>query len=86
MKKIVIAGAGSYHFAPAIFEDLFTKYRISAEVWMVDSDLDMAELSARAGQALARAFGADCRFYYTTQLKKATFSADAVIFCADFLD
>ena len=86
MKKIVIAGAGSYHFAPAIFEDLFTKYRMNAEVWMVDSDLDMAELSARAGQALARAFGADCRFYYTTQLKKATFSADAVILCADFLD
>lgn len=86
MKKIVIAGAGAYHFAPAIFEDLFTRYRMSAEVWMVDADLDMAELSARAGQALARAFGAECRFYYTTQLKKATFSADAVILCADFLD
>ena len=86
MKKIVIAGAGAYHFAPAIFEDLFTKYRMSAEVWMVDSDLDMAELSARAGQALSRAFGAECRFYYTTQLKKAAFSADAVILCADFLD
>ncbi len=86
MKKIVIAGAGAYHFAPAIFEDLFTKYRMDAEVWMVDSDLDMAELSARAAQALARAFGAQCRFYYTTQLKKAAFSADAVILCADFLD
>ncbi|MBR5287952.1 MAG: hypothetical protein IKU34_05085 [Clostridia bacterium] len=86
MRKIVVAGAGAYHFAPAIFEDLFTKYRMDAEVWMVDSDLDMAELSARAGQALARAFGAQCRFYYTTQLKKATFSADAVILCADFLD
>ena len=56
MKKIVLAGAGAYHFAPAIFEDLFTKYRMDAEIWMVDSDIDMAELSARAGQALARAF------------------------------
>ena len=86
MKKIVIAGAGSYHFAPAIFEDLFVRWRMPVEVWMVDSDLDMAELSARAAQALAKAFGTEARFYYTTQLSKATFSADAVIFCADFLD
>lgn len=86
MRKIVIAGAGSYHFAPAIFEDLFIRWRTPVEVWMVDSDLDMAELSARGAQALARAFGCEARFYYTTQLSKATFSADAVIFCADFLD
>lgn len=86
MKKIVIAGAGSYHFAPAILEDLFVRWRTPVEVWMVDSDLDMAELSARGAQALARAFGCEARFYYTTQLSKATFSADAVIFCADFLD
>ena len=86
MKKIVIAGAGSYHFAPAILEDLFVRWRMPVEVWMVDSDLDMAELSARGAQALAKAFGAEARFYYTTQLSKATFSADAVIFCADFLD
>ncbi|MBP3426842.1 MAG: hypothetical protein J6M47_01110 [Clostridia bacterium] len=86
MKKIVIAGAGSYHFAPAIFEDLFVRYRMPCEVWMVDADLDMAELSARGAQALARGFGVEARFYYTTQLKKAAFSADAVILCADFLD
>ena len=85
-KKIVIAGAGAYHFAPAIFEDLFVSWREPVEVWMVDSDLDMAELSARGAQALARGFGCQARFYYTTQLSKATFSADAVIFCADFLD
>jgi len=86
MKKIVIAGAGAYHFAPAIFEDLFVSWREPVEVWMVDSDLDMAELSARGAQALARGFGCQARFYYTTQLSKATFSADAVIFCADFLN
>ena len=86
MKKIVIAGAGAYHFAPAIFEDLFVRHRMSVEAWMVDADLDMAELSARAAQALAKAFNVDARFYYTTQLKKAIFSADAVILCADFLD
>ena len=86
MKKIVIAGAGAYHFAPAIFEDLFVRYRMPVEVWMVDADLDMAELSARGAQALARGFGCEARFYYTTQLKKCIFSADAVIFCADFLD
>ena len=86
MRKIVVAGAGAYHFAPAIFEDLFVRYRMPAEIWMVDSDLDMAELSARGAQALARAFGVEARFYYTTQLKKAVFSADAVIVCADFLD
>ncbi|MGN0758635.1 MAG: hypothetical protein ACI4MU_05505 [Candidatus Ventricola sp.] len=86
MKKIVIAGAGAYHFAPAIFEDLFVRCRMPVEAWMVDADLDMAELSARGAQALARAFGVEARFYYTTQLKKAVFSADAVIVCADFLD
>ena len=47
MKKIVIAGAGAYFFAPAIFEDLFVRFRMEAEYWMVDADLDMAELSAR---------------------------------------
>ena len=86
MRKIVIAGAGAYHFAPAIFEDLFVRSRTEAEIWMVDADLDMAELSARGAQALARAFGVKAQFYYTTQLKKAVFSADAVILCADFLD
>ena len=57
MKKIVIAGAGAYFFAPAILEDLFVRFRMEAEYWMVDADLDMAELSARGAQALARAFG-----------------------------
>ena len=70
MKKFVIAGAGSYHCAPAIFEDLFVSWREPVEVWMVDSDLDMAELSARGAQALARGFGCQARFYYTTQLSK----------------
>ena len=86
MKKIVIAGAGAYHFAPAILEDLFVRFRMPCEVWMVDADLDMAELTARGAQALARAFGVEARFYYATQLKKTIFSADAVILCADFLD
>lgn len=86
MKKIVIAGAGAYHFAPAIFEDLFVRFRMPVELWLVDADLDMAELSARAAQALARAFGVEARFYYTTQLHKAVFSADAVVVCSDFLD
>lgn len=85
LKKIVIAGAGAYHFAPALFEDLFVRFRMPSEIWMVDSDLDMAELSARGAQALARAFGVESRFYYTTQLHKAIFSADAVIVCSDFL-
>ena len=60
MKKIVIAGAGAYHFAPAIFEDLFIRYRVSAELWMVDSDLDMAELSdLMAELGCAAAFNLD---------------------------
>lgn len=86
MRKIVVAGAGAYHFAPAIFEDLFVRYRMPVEIWMVDADLDMAELSARGAQALAKCFGVEARFYYTTQLHKAVFSADAVIVCSDFLD
>lgn len=86
MKKIVVAGAGAYHFAPAIFEDLFVKYRMPVEIWMVDADLDLAELSARGAQALAKCFNVEARFYYTTQLRKTLFSADAVIVCSDFLD
>ncbi|MBQ8094643.1 MAG: hypothetical protein IJ242_13880 [Clostridia bacterium] len=85
LRKIVIAGAGAYHFAPAILEDLFVRFRMNCEVWCVDADLDMAELTARGAQALARGFGTEARFYYTTQLKKAVFGADAVIVCADFL-
>ena len=86
MRKIVIAGAGAYHFAPAILEDLFVRLRMPCELWLVDADLDMAELTARGAQALARAFGVPARFYYTTRLEKAVFSADGVIVCADFLD
>ena len=86
LRKIVIAGAGAYHFAPAILDDLFVRLRMPCELWLVDADLDMAELSARGAQALAHAFGVDARFYYTTQLHKAVFSADAVIVCSDFLD
>ncbi|MBQ9008669.1 MAG: hypothetical protein IJ088_04980 [Clostridia bacterium] len=85
-RKIVIAGAGAYHFAPAILEDLFVRFRLPCEIWFVDADLDMAELTARAAQALARGFGTEARFYYTTQLKKAVFGSDAIIVCADFLD
>ena len=86
MKKIVIAGAGAYFFAPAILEDFFIRFRMEAEYWMVDADLDMAELSARGAQALARAFGVQARFYYTTQLQKAAFSADVVILGSAVLD
>ena len=86
MRKIVIAGAGAYHFAPAILEDLFVRYRMPVEIWLVDADLDMAELTARGAQALARAFGVEAQFYYTTQLHKAIFSSDAVVLCSDFLD
>ena len=73
MKKIVIAGAGAYFFAPAILEDLFVRFRMEAEYWMVDADLDMAELSARGAQALARAFGVQARFYYTHSCKRRRF-------------
>ena len=52
MKKIVIAGAGAYFFAPAILEDLFVRFRMEAEYWMVDADLDMAELSARGWRCI----------------------------------
>ncbi|MBR1708777.1 MAG: hypothetical protein IJ719_08120 [Clostridia bacterium] len=86
LRKIVIAGAGAYHFAPAILEDLFIRYRMDAEVWFVEADLDLAELTARAAQALAKGFGVTAQFYYTTQLKKALISADAVVVSADFLD
>ena len=73
MKKIVIAGAGAYFFAPAIFEDLFVRFRMEAEYWMVDADLDMAELSARGAQALARAFGVQARFYTRPSCKRRRF-------------
>ena len=53
MKKIVIGGAGAYHFAPAILEDLLVRWHMPCELWLVDADLDMAELTARAAKALA---------------------------------
>lgn len=86
MKKLVIAGAGAYSFAPAILEDLLVRYRLGAELWLVDADLDMAELTARAADAIAKSFGLSTQIYYTTQIEKAIPGADAVIVCADFLD
>ncbi len=86
MEKIVIAGAGAFHFAPAILEDCFLRHRRQREIWFVDMDLDMAELTARAAQAIDRNMGGSSRFYYTTQLKKAIFGSRAVICCADFLE
>ena len=86
MKKLVIAGAGAYSFAPAILEDLLVRYRIGTELWLVDADLDMAELTARAADAIAKSFGVTIHIYYTTQIEKAIPGADAVIVCADFLD
>lgn len=86
MRKIVIAGAGAYSFAPAILEDLLIRYREACDLWLVDADLDLAELTARAARAIAEGFGIRMRFFYTTQLKKAVPGADAVVVCADFLD
>lgn len=86
MKKIVIGGAGAYHFAPAILEDLLVRWHMPCELWLVDADLDMAELTARAAKALAGDFGSQVRFFYTTRMEKAVPGADAVIIAADFLD
>ena len=86
MKKIVIAGCGAYHFAPAILEDLLVRYRMPSELWLVDSDLGLAELTARAAQKLADAFEVRTRFFYTADWKRAIPGADAVVVTADFLE
>ena len=38
---------------------------------MVDADLDIGGAFRARGAELARAFGVQARFYYTTQLQKA---------------
>ena len=86
MKKIVIAGAGAFHFAPSILEDLFVRFRIPCELWLVDADLNMAELTARAAGKLAEGFGTEVRVFYTTRWDKAIPGADAVVLCSDFLE
>ena len=86
MKKFVVLGAGAYQFAPAILEDLIMKADEPSEIWLVDADLDLAELTARAAGKLAKARNLPCQFYYTTQWQKSIFGADAVILCSDFLD
>lgn len=84
--KIVIAGAGAYAFAPAILEDLFVKTHTTCELWLVDGDLDTAQLTARAAQALCKGAGLLSRIFYTQQLHAALDGADYVVFCQDFID
>ena len=86
MKKIVIAGANAYHFAPSVLEDLLIRFRIPCELWLVDADTAGAELTARAARALAGAAGCDARFFFTASWEKAIPGADAVVVTADFLD
>lgn len=84
--KIVIAGAGAYAFAPALLDDLFVKTRISGELWLVEGDLDTAELTARAAQSIAKCLGIRTSIFYTSSLYQALPGADYVIFCQDFID
>ncbi len=86
MKKIVIGGAGAYYFAPSILEDILIRYQISCELWLVDTDLNMAELTARAAKSISTSFSGEIQFFYTANIKRAVIGADAVIICADFLD
>ena len=84
--KIVIAGAGAYAFAPALLDDLFVKTRTDCELWLVEGDLDTAELTARAAQSIAKCLGIRTSIFYTSSLYQALPGADYVIFCQDFID
>ena len=84
--KMVIAGAGAYAFAPALLDDLFVRTRTDCELWLVEGDLDTAELTARAAQAVSRCMGLSTPIYYTSSLYQALPGADFVIFCQDFID
>lgn len=84
--KIVIAGAGAYAFAPALLDDLFVKTRTNCELWLVEGDLNNAELTARAAQAVSKSMGLATPIFYTSSLYQALPGADYVIFCQDFID
>ena len=81
--KIVILGAGAYDLAPALLDDLFVQTHTVCDLWLVDRSLDVAELTARAAQALAKAAAIPARFFYTANAAKALAGADYVLWCRD---
>lgn len=81
--KIVILGAGAYELAPALLDDLFVQTHTVCDLWLVDDSLDVAELTARAAQALAKAAAIPARFFYTANPRKALSGADYVLLCRD---
>ena len=81
--KIVILGAGAYELAPALLDDLFVQNHTVCDLWLVDRSLDVAELTARAAQALAKAAAVPARFFYTANARKALAGADYVLWCRD---
>ena len=83
--KIVILGAGAYDLAPALLDDLFVQTHTVCDLWLVDRSLDVAELTARAAQALAKAAAIPARFFYTANAAKALTGADYVLWCRDSL-
>lgn len=84
--KIVILGAGAYELAPALLDDLFVQTHTVCDLWLVDDSLDVAELTARAAQALAKAAAVPARFFYTANPRKALSGADYVLWCRDARD
>ena len=45
--KIVLIGAGSYVFAPAVLRDAIIKHQMTGELALVDLNLQAAETSSR---------------------------------------
>ncbi len=79
--KIVIIGAGSVSFGPAILGDLFAFAGDlqSSEIWLVDTNAESLDVMARYAEKLNRAFAQPFTFHATTDRREALPGACFVI-------
>ena len=78
--KIVLIGAGSYVFAPAVLHDAIVDHQLSgSELVLVDLDASVADLMRDFGQKMAQDVGVDIHIRSTADRLSALPDADFVI-------
>lgn len=81
--KICLLGAGSFVFAPSVLFDAIVTYRLAdCELALVDPNVELAELMAGLGRAMALKAGVAVRITAHAERAAALAGSDYVICCA----
>ena len=74
--KVVLIGAGSYVFTASTLHDLICDHRLEGlELWLVDPDVEMAELMAGVAQRMAASSGINVTTFCTANRRDALLGA-----------